>query len=169
MSDNNPYSAPDADLAVETTGSGVDKVKEFPRFTTWAVVGLSIITLGIYTFYWLWSRTKILNRLLPENKISGWLPITAVLTVIVYYIVAFATPFLASASPELGAALGGLGVIVNIAYIVFFLMWVFGFRKRLNQLSGSNKGDMFWLGGILTFFINVYYFQYKINQMHDHG
>lgn len=169
MSDNNPYSAPDADLAVKNTGSGVAKVKEFPRFTTWAVVGLSIITLGIYTFYWLYSRTKILNRLLPENKIAGWLPIAAIVTLIAYYVVSIAVPFLASASPELAAGLGGLSLIVNIAYIVFYLMWVFGFRSRLNQLSGSNKGDIFWLGGILTFFINVYYFQYKINQMHDHG
>ena len=167
MSDNNPYSAPDADLAVESTGSSIDKVKQFPRFTTWAVVGLTMITLGIYAFYWLYSRTKMLNNLLPENKVAAWLPIGTLVAYVIYFLLSFAP--LVMGSPDLMAATAGLSAVFSIVYMVLFIIWVYAFRNRLNILSGSNKGDMFWLGGILTFFINVYYFQYKINQMHDHG
>lgn len=167
MSDNNPYTAPDADLAVESTGSAVDKVKQFPRFTTWAVVGLTLITMGIYAFYWLYSRSKMLNRQIPENKIPAWVIIGSLVTYVLYMIAAYVPLFLGD--PEIMMAAAGISGILGIAYFVLFIVWIYSFRNRLNILSGSSKGDMFWLGGILTFFINVYYFQYKINQMHDHG
>ena len=161
MTDINPYSAPDADLEVESTGSGVDKVKQLPRFTTWAVVGLTIITLGIYAFYWLFSRTKMLNKLLPENKIAGWLPITTLLLYIVNLLSSYAP--LGITNPDIVLITSVVSMVTRILYLIFLIIWIYAFRNRLNQLSGSSKGDLFWLGGILTFFINVYYFQYKLN------
>ncbi len=56
---------------------------------------------------------------------------------------------------------------ISMLTMVLNLVWAFKFRNRLNILSGSKKGDMFWLGGVLTFFFQIYYFQYKINEMHD--
>lgn len=171
MSDN-PYSAPDADLAVENSDSGVAAVKQFPRFTAWAVFGLSIITLGIYSYYWLYTRTTQLNNLsAPENKIASWLPTTTIIVVILYWIMNFAPLMMggAMADPSMAMMIGIVSLVISIAYLVFYLMWIFGFRNRLNMLSGVNKGEAFWLGGVMTFFFNVIYFQYKINQMHDQG
>lgn len=175
MSDtNNPYLTPEANLVNEATdSSGVAAIKQFPRFTTWAVVGLAIITLGIYGYYWLYSRTKILNRLIPENPIAKWLPATTIGLMLLYWVMSLLPLFLMGGdmmSPE--SSMSGLMIIapiVNIAVLILFLMWIFGFRSRINQITGAQKGNMFWLGGILTFFINVYYFQYKINEMHDKG
>jgi fatty acid desaturase len=168
MSDN-PYTAPDADLAVDNSSGSAGSVKEFPRFTAWAVFGLSMITLGFYGYYWLYSRTTILNKLsTPENRIASWLPMTTIIVAVLYWILSFAPLFMGS-SPEIAVSVGLASLVISIAYMVFFLMWTFGFRKRLNLLSGANKGEAFWLGGFMTFFFNVIYFQYKINQMHDQG
>ncbi len=166
MATVNPYLAPDADLSVETTGSSTDKIKQLPRFTTWAVFGLGSITMGGYAIYWLYSRTKTLNGLLSENKIPAWLPTATLVSYAVNIVSSFA-PLAMSSNPELAMMAAGVSVISSIVYIVLFIMSVFAFRKRINILSESTKGDSSWLGGILTFFLNVYYFQYKINQMHD--
>lgn len=165
---SNPYSAPDADLAVKSSGSGIDSIKEIPRFTAWAVFGLSLITFGIYSYYWLYSRTTQLNNMsAPENRVASWLPITAVSLIAVSWILSFAP--LASADLATSTAFSGISAIISIVYIVFYIMWIFAFRKALHALSGANKGDMFWLGGIMTFFFNTIYFQYKINQIHDNS
>lgn len=166
MATVNPYLAPDADLAVESTGSSTNKIKQFARFSTWAVVGLGSITMGGYAVYWLYSRIKVLNKLLPENKISTWLPIITLATYFLNIILSFA-PLAMMENPELAIMVAGISVLSSLIYVICFIMSIFAFRKRLNILSKSTKGDSSWLGGIKTFFFNVYYFQYKINQMHD--
>ena len=60
---NDIYRPPSAELL------GEGNLKEFQRFSTWYVVGLTIITLTFYLPYWLYTRTSILNEL-SENKIS---------------------------------------------------------------------------------------------------
>src|SRR5271169_194732 len=62
----NPYAPPKARLeAWVNPGS----VQAFPRFSTWGVLLLGVVTLGIYPLYWLYTRTEILNRTLPSKQI----------------------------------------------------------------------------------------------------
>ena len=37
-------------------------------------------------------------------------------------------------------------------------------RNRINQISGSNKGDTLWLNPFITSILHVIYIQHKINQ-----
>lgn len=160
MSDHNPYAAPEAEVAMPSTDNAIDRIKTIKRFTTWGVVGFSIITLGIYGFYWLYSRTKTLNNSLDEGqRIPQWVILGALLSYVLYILLSIGSGFV----PEL-AAIGGLLAIV---YIVLYLIWIYKFRSRINMLTATKRGDKFWIGPILTFFINIFYFQYKINQIHD--
>jgi len=165
MSDNqNPYATPASNVASDSIGQDVGKIKTFKRFTTWGVLGLAIITLGIYGYYWMFSRTKVLNSIIPENKIASWI-VPAVLIVglinIVLSILPIAVPIMA------GDFLAIISLPLSLIGMGLALVWAFKFRNRLNIISGSTKGNVFWLGPILTFFFNLYYLQYKINQMHD--
>jgi uncharacterized Tic20 family protein len=166
MSENNPYSTPSADLHVPLSDNSIEAIKKIPRFSTWAVVGLSIITLGIYSYYWLYSRTKMLNSLLVDsnNKIPSGLTLSIIILAIINFFLSLYPLFNAG---QVSSAIDGLSMFISIIGVILFLVWAFSFRKRLNTLSNSQKGERFWLGGILTFLINVYYFQYKINQIHD--
>ncbi len=158
------------DLSAASFSTGIAKIKEIERLTTWAVFGLSMITFGFYTFFWLFSRTKILNQNLhEEDRIASWIPIVGIISFILYFTLSIAPVLIISSSPELATTLMGIGGMIGLVYIVMFLVWIFKFRSRLNLLSESNSGEKFWLGGILTFFANILYFQWKINQIHDHG
>ena len=53
MTDHNPYAAPKADVVKPPSDDNFEKIKTIPRFTTWGVVGLTIITFGIYGFNWI--------------------------------------------------------------------------------------------------------------------
>jgi len=164
MSDNqNPYATPSSNVSSDSIGQDVEKIKSFKRFTTWGVVGLAIITLGIYGYYWMISRTKVLNSLIPENKIAGWV----VPSVIAIGVINIFLSLLPSVAPEVAAQAAVISIPLSLIGFVLVLIWAFKFRNRLNIISGSSKGNVFWLGPILTFFFQLYYFQYKINQMHD--
>lgn len=172
MSIHNPYLAPRADLGLKSTEKSIEKIKQFPHISTWAVIGLTIITLNLYVYYWLYTRTKILNRLLPEKPIAGWIAILTIVLMLLSQVFSLVPVFISMGieflNPEILGAIIMISPFVNLILVILFLIWIFSFRNRINILSESNKGSQFWLGGILTFFINVYYFQYKINQMHDH-
>lgn len=159
----NPYAAPASNVASDSLGQDVSKIKAFKRFTTWGVIGLAIITLGIYGYYWMYSRTKILNTLIPENKVATWV-VPAIIGLGAINLLISLLPFV---SPELALSLSLISLPLSLIGFVLVVMWAFKFRNRLNIISGSSKGNVFWLGPILTFFFQLYYFQYKINQMHD--
>ncbi len=170
MSVNNPYSAPSADLDIKSTEKSLDKIKQFPRFSTWAVIGLTMITLGLYGYYWLFSRTKILNSLLPNKPIASSLIIITLIILLLNLVLTLFIPVLPTmefVNPKIIATIYLLSIPVSFVAVILFLIWAFSFRNRFNILSESSKGSKFWLGIILTFFLNVYYFQYKINQIHD--
>lgn len=57
--------------------------------------------------------------------------------------------------------------IINISDLVasiLILVWVFKFRNRFKLIHQDKKID---LSPILTFFFQIFYLQYKINQVHD--
>jgi hypothetical protein len=174
MSIYNPYSAPSANLDVKSTDNKyIDKLKQFPLFSTWGVVGLTMITAGLYVYYWLYSRTLILNNLLPKKPIAGWIPIITIVLVLINQAISIfllvSTRFMELIDPDVFGTIYLISIPLNYITAIFFLIWIFSFRNRINILSRSSKGTQFWLGGILTFFINVFYFQYKINQIHENG
>lgn len=156
--EQNPYSPPEANLQADNTGH---KIENFPRFSAWAVFGLTIITLGIYYPYWLFTRTRILNRI-HENKISCAL----VNVVIGLFIVNLVLSYISGMNPQ-DEDLNLSANLINILYAITNLYWVFSFRNRIHQITGADKESGFWLGGILTFFFQVIYLQYKINEYID--
>ena len=166
MSDTkNPYAAPTSNVASDSIGQDISSVKAFKRFTTWGVLGLAIITMGIYAYYWMYTRTKILNSLISKDKMPSWI-VPAVIVIGAINLILSLAPY-ASLGASTMKALLIISTPLSLIGFVLFVVWAFMFRSRLNLISGSSKGNAFWLGPILTFFFQLYYFQYKINQMHD--
>ena len=64
---NDLYAPPASDL------SRIDHadISVFERFSTWYVVGLTIVTLSLYLPYWLYTRSISLNAI-TDNKISSY-------------------------------------------------------------------------------------------------
>lgn len=160
MMSNNPYAIADSELIDDVKEKisikeipiyeNLNEKKEFPLFSVFLVVILSIITMGIYTLYWLNSRTKIINTLLPDNKIPTWLSISTIVFFTLYLLL-----FLVS-SPSF--------LFFFLLYSMLYIFWIFSFRNRFNIIF--NKNNIF-LNGFLTFFISIYYFQYNINKINN--
>ena len=68
MNTDNPYKTPDSDVSDIKNGEiTIDNC--FPKISAWMVFGLSLISIGIYPVYWLYTRSKKMN-LVVERKIS---------------------------------------------------------------------------------------------------
>ena len=154
-----PYTPPQSDL--DRKKSGPDAIAEFPRFSAWAVFGLLIITLGIYSVYWLYSRTNILNRITSQP-----IPSSFTSFVLVGYVMVFAIAFASGMSPD-DESLAIVSTLLSFIINISMLVWFFKIKNRINDLTATSRGDALWIGPILTFLFNTIYLQYKINQIID--
>lgn len=150
----NPYAPPQAPVADGPIGEGV---LAFRRFSAWSVFGLTLITLGIYGVYWLYSRTRSLNQMLPAAPIGeGFINATLVLYAI-NFVVAVAAGFNAD-----DAQINMFSNVVGVLSAILVIAWAFMFRDALSKITQRPKGN-----GVLTFFLSSIYLQYKINQSID--
>ncbi len=151
---DNPYKTPEAHLVQSTNDKSI---LWFGRFTAWGVFGLTIITLGIYPYYWMYSRAKIINSL-HEDKIPLILPVL----LIGFVILSYASSFFGESA---AAVIAGLAITVN--YLALYIAVVFKIRNRLQDIINRSSNKQYKLGAILTFFFYAIYLQYKINECID--
>lgn len=155
MSENtsNLYEAPEANLT-EVNKSGDKPILRFERFSAWGVFFLTLITFGIYGVYWLVSRTNKVNAL-ATKKVSPAIVYGYVAVYVLNLVLSFVT-----VSPV-------LSLIISLASMVIGLVFIFTLRSSISELINEGSNEPVKLGGIKTFFFNIIYFQYKINEAID--
>ena len=146
---NEVYKAPEADLSQE--GEGADGLDNLKRVSAWLVFFLGLITGGIYTIYWVYSRSVAIN-LTQKMKISSML----LNGLVVAFILASISSIGSTVVGSLAWSYFELGS--NLVYFVLYLVVIFAIRSRLKSMTNLP------INGILTFFFSAIYFQYKINQ-----
>lgn len=152
--DDNPYKTPEAYLVQSTNDKSI---LEFRRFTAWGVFGLTIITFGIYPYYWMYSRAKTINSL-HDDKIPMVLPISLLGVVFLSY----ASSFFGESAEAIYASLA-----ITLIYLVLYLVVLFKIRNRLQDIIDRSANKQYKLGIIMTFFFYAIYLQYKINECID--
>ena len=153
-----PYAPPRAAIAEPTAGD----YRDFARISTWWVLVLSFITLGLYAPYWLYTRIKTLNGMLSSSPTALSLPIA----VCVLSAANLGNGFLGGIYPDaIGVKLLSTGV--QWASIIANLVCVFTLRNRLNEDAGAQGDSPYWVGGVATFFFGMLYLNYKLNQRID--
>lgn len=150
----NPYASPEAEV-VQAGSSSIDGM---PRFSTWMVFFLSIITFGIYGIYWLYSRVGKLNQLtenpVPVSLIHAYLGIT---------IISWICQGMVGAESDSAGLIGVVGLLASIASMIIY--WVTIFKMR-NRLCDDVLAEPRW-NGFFTWFLNLFYINYKVNQAID--
>lgn len=153
---DNPYSPPQSDVEVINTSNTINN---FKRFSAWWVFLLTAVTFGIYTVYWLYSRSLTINNV-HHRRITDTVIWGAILTFIVYTAL--------SLIPEEMIPYQTIVVLVfTLAYMVFFLWWIFTVRNRLLDMIREDGNPDFKLNPAMTFFFQNIYLQYKINELID--
>ncbi len=150
----NPYATPKAQLDTEAVRGNV---LAFPRFSAWFVFLLTWLTLGIYHAYWIYTRGRITNRVLP----SGGVPLGLTIAVVILFCANLIASFASGMEPE-NRHLQMLGLLLSVAQWIVHLVWIFTFRDVLREISNKPA-----VSGWMTFFFSQLYFQYKINEFID--
>lgn len=151
---NDIYSAPASDPIPEQSES----IEVFTRFSTWYVVGLSIVTLSLYIPYWLYTRSKKLNLIAAKPIPDLFMHINVMLFLVSYALIVFADFLPQDESADLFIR------FIDLASNIAVLVWVFMFRTQLRPFVESRGRS---IGPVLTFFFQTFYLQYKINQILD--
>lgn len=152
----NAFEAPKADL---TNTSTEKPILEMERFSAWGVFGLSIITFGIYWVYWMYTRITQLNGLSEEKKVN----VNYLNAYIGLYIVNLVFSIVNSQDTAIVIA---SGVISLVSFIVLMIV-IFSARRVIEEVINKGSAEPVALGGVMTFFFQVIYFQYKINEAID--
>jgi len=130
--------------------------------STWKLVGLSIVTLGIYYAHYMRNQNFIINdNVSNDDKISETFA-TAFL-VFTYTSVIFMpiNMFIQSATIDT------IYSIFNSIVLVMIITWGFKARNRLNKYCNFDKSNKYWFHGLWTFFLTPYYFNYKVNSIYN--
>ena len=160
MSDN-PYSAPAT--TVDDLGESNGSIHDFPRFSAWGVFGLSVITLGIYSVYWMYTRSKIINSNDKLDSIPEGFMITAMVFTVVNLLGGFVEGVAVGMTEDAQTVImiASISKILGLVTGIMNLVWIFKVKNRICTLAGISAN------GVMTFFFQALYVQYKINQAID--
>ncbi len=150
------YKPPSSDVTPKT-GESVGNIFIFERFSTWYVLGLSIVTLNLYAAYWLYTRTKKLNKIVHFKISMSFCQITAFLYFLSYAVFLF---------QEFGEVTDPYFVIsslvLDLGANVLILVWVYKFRNRLKDEFPNENTH---IGIVAPFFFLHLFLQYKLNEL----
>ena len=128
---------------------------------------LGILTCGIFSLVWMMVQAVWVKKVQPNSK------------AVTYFGIAIALYVLSIGSSIFGGISGAQAGAVNPSYQVFsgsinlvmFVFWImaaFNMRSSIEEHFNTAEPIGLNLSGVMTFFFNVYYFQYhftRINEM----
>jgi len=132
---------------------------ELPKTSVWVIIFLTLVTIGLYIPVWFLRRRKILNRLSPGRHLDAFLA-----GLVALYGGAFVLGLSVgvSGAPE-GQNLQFWTSVVDIASRILTLVLSFQVKAILEE----NYPDD--ISGVGTFFLSIFYLQYKINRLQPKG
>ena len=138
-------------------------VPQLKNQSTWRLLFLSLITLGIYTSYYMRWQTKIINQHLDiESQISeGFVNFILIFAYVTALIV---IPYILV---EEGHPIESISDYMDTVWGILVLFWAFKARNRMNMLLGLTKDKPQWFHGLWTFLFQTFYFNYKINTLNE--
>jgi len=151
----NPYVAPAASLIEEKE---VATLVIYKKLSVWLVIFFNIVTLGIYSYIWIYIRTNTIN-LQSKNKISKLF----VFSVLYLYVGTWVLDVVIRIIP-VPIMLFQVNAVFNVVVWALHVAWLFLFKSRLELLLSERKMIGLHVSGIMTFLFGSVYLQYKINE-----
>ena len=142
-------------VAAPTPAAIIGSAYPDPPNLHWAVVLLlTFVTCGLFSWIWIFVEAGWVRKVQPQCKC------------IIYAAVAVGMIFLAvfmKFSRDLRAFAG----LLNLAGAVFWLICVFSMKSAIEEHFNSAEPMGLSLSGVMTFFFNVYYFQYHFTRINE--
>ncbi len=127
----------------------------------WALVLLfGCVTLGFFLIAWYFVEANFARKIDRQSH--------AILLGILAYGACFISGIVqavAQAGDEASSGLSVFGGLLEIAGLVLFFVAVFNIRKSLVDYYNRIEPISLRLSGVMTFFFNIYYFQYHFSRI----
>jgi len=134
----------------------------------WAIcVLLSIVTCGIFSVVWIMIEAVWVKKVQPASKAVTYFGVVIGLWAL-SLVLSISGAVSAARVGHADSALQGVQGIITLAYIIVWIVGAFNMRDSIEEHFNSAEPIGLSLSGVMTFFFNVWYFQYhftKINEM----
>ena len=130
----------------------------------------SVITLGIYQWFWVFSRKNSLNKI-AGSKISDALVIIYLITSILWILLSGYSQVLINMGNLFeiiqGVNYSNYANICMLVAIILQIVIAFSMKNILKEFSENNEMNISY-NGFFTFLFNYVYINYKINENIDY-
>ena len=130
----------------------------------------SVITLGIYPWFWVFSRKNSLNKI-AGSKISDALVIIYLITSILWILLSGYSQVLINMGNLIEVIQGvNYDTFANIGWLVALILQIvisFSMKDILKEFSENNEMNISY-NVVWTFLLNFIYINYKINENIDY-
>ncbi len=156
---NELYTPPKSKLAVESNLT-INLIEKLHHQSTWRLLGLTIITFGVYSAIYIKRQSDIINEYVDEqNRISNVFIFITFMTSIISVIL---MPIYIFGDFQI---IDQLSDNLDTIFIILCLVWSFKAKNRLNRILETNQYDANWFNGIWVFMFQNLYINYKINDI----
>ncbi len=140
--------------------SELQHFRKFPAVSLPLFILLMLATLGIYAWWWMYSRSQWLNAELPAAQRIDQRFIHLCLGGFVATLVLAVAVSLHQEDLSLISTLNFLSLLLNVLVIVWTLLFRRGVNALLGEKQQAHHFNLFWV-----LLLQVVYMQYKINQI----
>jgi len=134
----------------------------------WAIcLLLSIVTCGIFSVVWIMVEAVWVKKVQPASKAVTYFGIVIGLWLL-SFVLSISGAVSAARVGHQDSALRGIQGIISLGYCIVWIVGAFNMRDSIEEHFNSAEPIGLSLSGVMTFFFNVWYFQYhftKINEM----
>lgn len=139
----------------------IKSIEKFKDQSTWRLVGLGIITYGVYFAHYIKRQTDKINGVVDkQERISAGF-IYAIIAISYISLILF----FAYLAVDDGHPVERASTIFDRACGIMILVWGFKARNRLNSVYEITTENEEWFNGFWTFLFSPLYFNYKINRI----
>ena len=158
---NIPVAAPSSVAAAAATGFTLSPHPPPPALHWGVVLLLAIVTCGIFAWVWVFVQAAWMKKVSPASK------------ALLYYGIAVGLILLASGLNVYQATeslpRSGIGALFNLVGWVMWLVASFNMKASIEEhfSAADPMPSAMSLSGVMTFFFNVYYFQYHFTKINE--
>lgn len=139
----------------------LNSIRNYQESSTWWLLGLGVITYGVYFAYYIKRQTARINE---ETDKEDNISLIFINTIFVLSYISLGL-FFAYLLVDEGHPIAITSNIIDRALGIMILVWGFMARNRMNQLYETSRQDKEWFHGLWTFLFSPLYFNFKINSI----
>jgi len=128
---------------------------------------LSIVTCGIFSVVWIMVEALWVKKVQPASKAVTYFGIVIGMWLL-SFVLSISGGISAARTGHGDSSLQGIQGIITLGYCIVWIVGAFNMRDSIEEHFNSAEPIGLSLSGVMTFFFNVWYFQYhftKINEM----